>query len=381
MSVVNTGDALIATIIGVCYHICRIFEEVGRVESELIQLKNHVLTQKRLVNDLVDGIYSKVLSKESMYLVIEESEWNEPLPISELEVHANDVLETLDILLFESRIDEALAIFELEDENLQRMQSEEDFPVEELKLYSSEISERKAKLTQQLTLVAESPRISAAELQKTLVGLCRLGDSHLATKLLLKYYHSRIASGIHNLKASKSLLDRVYIRDLSKFVFSMISQAARSFVMLHGETSSYASEVIKWTHQETKVFAACFDKYVKSISEISGGLSTAVEAVQFAISFCSLLEIQRLVLRPYLIKHIRPCMEEVLHVHLDHFTKVIGIFTATDTWVLGRYLVSGIMNVGCSSMVVGQQPEYCLLTNSGRKFVTLLQVCLILSLN
>nr|XP_004292228.2 PREDICTED: exocyst complex component EXO84B-like [Fragaria vesca subsp. vesca] len=351
----------------------RVFEEVGRMETELMQLKNHVSSQKRLVNDLVDGIYSKVLSKESMDFVIEESEWDEALPIGELEAHANDVLETLDVLLCENRIDEALAILDLEDVNFERMQFETDCPVEELRLFESAVSERKGLLTQRLAIVAENPRISAAELQKALVGLCRLGDIHLATSLLLKYYHSRIASGINNLKASKSLLDRVYIRELSKFVFSMISQAARSFVMLFGETSPYAPEVIKWTREETKGFAACFDKYVKSISEVSGGLSTAVEAVQFVISFCSLLETQRLVLRPYLIKHIRPCMEDVLNIHLDHFTKVIGIFTATDTWVLGRYLVSGIMNERCSSMVVGQQPEYCLLTNSGRKFVTLLQ--------
>ncbi|KAL6208815.1 hypothetical protein ACLB2K_019760 [Fragaria x ananassa] len=352
----------------------RVFEQVGRMETELMQLKNHVSSQKRLVSELVDGIYSKVLSKESMDLVIEESEWDEVLPMGELEAHANDVLETLDVLLCENRIDEALAILELEDVNFERMQFEEDCPVEELRLFESAVSERKGLLTQRLAMVAENPRISAAELQKALVGLCRLGDSHLATSLLLKYYHSRIASGINNLKASKSLLDRVHIRELSKFVFSMISQAARSFVMLYGETSPYAPEVIKWTREEIKGFAACFDKYVKSISEVSGGLSTAVEAVQFAISFCSLLETQRLVLQPYLIKHIRPCMEDVLNIHLDHFTKVIGIFTATDTWVLGRYLVSGIMNERCSSMIVGQQPEYCLLTNSSRKFVTLLQV-------
>ncbi|ONH93194.1 hypothetical protein PRUPE_8G218600 [Prunus persica] len=351
----------------------RIFEEVGHVESELMQLKNHVVTQKRLVSDLVDGIYFKVLSKETIDLVIEESGCEELLPISKLEAHANDVLETLDTLLSENRIDEALSLIELEDENLQRLRFEEDCLVDELRLFSSAVSERKAMLILQLTMVAENPRIAAPELQKALVGLCRLGDSHLATQLLIKYYHSRIASGIHNFQASKSFLHKVYIRELSKFVFSMISQAARSFVMLYGETSPYALELIQWARQETKVFGACFDKYVKTISEISGGLSTAVEAVQFAMSFCSLLETQRLVLRPYLIKRIRPCMEEVLDKHLDHFKKVIDIFTATDAWVLGRYLVSGIMNEGCSSMVVGQQPEYCLLTNSGRKFVTLLQ--------
>jgi hypothetical protein len=71
-------------------------------------------------------------------------------------------------------------------------------------------------------------------------------------------------------------------------------------------------------------------------------------------------------------------MEDVLLIHVDHFKKVIGIFTATDAWVLGRYLLSGILNESCSSNVIGERPEYCLLTSSGRKFVTVLQVCLLI---
>ncbi|PQM38808.1 exocyst complex component EXO84B-like [Prunus yedoensis var. nudiflora] len=177
-----------------------------------------------------------VLSKETIDLVTKNLDARSCFPSA----------KTLDTLLSENRIDEALSIIELEDENLQRLRFEEDCPVDDLRLFSSEVSERKAMLTLQLTMVAENRRIAAPELQKALVGLCRL---------------------------------------------------------------------------------------VKTISEISGGLSTAVEAVQFAMSFCSLLETQRLVLRPYLIKHIRPCMEEVLHKHLDHFKKVIDIFTATDAWV------------------------------------------------
>ena len=89
-------------------------------------------------------------------------------------------------------------------------------------------------LTHQLTLVAENPRIAAPELQMALDGLCRLGDSHLATQLLLEYYHLRIATGVHDLWCSKTYLYGIYIRELAKFVFSMISQASRSFIMLHG---------------------------------------------------------------------------------------------------------------------------------------------------
>lgn len=73
--------------------------------------------------------------------------------------------------------------------------------------------------------------------------------------------------------------------------------------------------LIRWACEETKV-------YVKSISEISGGLPKVVESMQFAMSFCSLLETQSLVLRPYLIKHIRPGMEVVLQIHIDHYKKL-----------------------------------------------------------
>jgi len=172
-------------------------------------------------------------------------------------------------------------------------------------------------LTHQLTLVAENPRIAAPELQMALDGLCRLGDSHLATQLLLEYYHLRIATGVHDLWCSKTYLYGIYIRELAKFVFSMISQASRSFIMLHGEAFPYASELIQRACEETKVFAVCFNKYVKSISEINGRLSTVVEAVQFAMLFCSLLETQKLELWPQLIKNICPCVEEVLQIHID----------------------------------------------------------------
>ncbi|XP_015579265.2 exocyst complex component EXO84A [Ricinus communis] len=350
-----------------------IHEEVKDIEKKLMQLRTHVAMQKMLVKDLTDGLYLKVLSVQTMDSISEELICDESLPLNELEVHISNVSETLDVLLSENRADEAIAILEMEQENLQNVQYEDDTSSDVLMLYNNAISERKEMLILQLARVAENSRTSASELHKALVGICRLGQSHLATRLLLKYYHSRIASGIHNLQSSKSCLQGVYIRELSRFVFSMISQAARSFMMLYGETSAYASEFMQWIHEEIEVFAVSFTKYVKSISEISGGLSTAVEAVQFATSYCCQLETQRLVLQPLLIKHLRTCMENILAEHIEHFKKVISIFTASDAWVLGRYLVSGILNEGYSYVVVGQEPEYCLLTNSGRKFVTLLQ--------
>lgn len=356
------------------HELCRIFEEVKKMEDELVQLKDNVQNQKEMVKYLANGIYLKVLK-----IINEVPMFAEPPLTSMLEDHANRLSQKLDILMSENRLEEALAVVESEDQNFNKMQFEERFSLDELSLYNSAISERKELLALNLTQMVENPRIAASELQKALLGLCRLGKSNLATQSLLKCYHSRIATGIWKLWFSKSPLHRANIKELAKFVFSMISQAARKFVMLQGVTLPYKTIFFYWSCEETKTFATCFNQYVKAILELGGGLSMATHSLLFAMSCCTLLETQELVLHPYLINNIRPCIEDFLHQQIDHFKRIIAIFTATDAWVLGRYLVSRVLNEGFHSMFVGQQTEYCLLTNSGWNFVNILQVSLIYS--
>ncbi|XP_054804304.1 exocyst complex component EXO84B-like [Prosopis cineraria] len=351
----------------------RIPKEVKRVENELLQLENHFIAHQRLVKNLIDDIYPKILSEE-----IIDSTFKDTIDVllsspSELEVHINDVLEKLDVYLSENRVDEALDLLESSDEYFQNIHFEDHYPESEITLYKSLISKRKSTLIQQLAQIAESSKIAGLELHKALAGIRRLGDNQLSINLLLKHYHLRISTRTYELQWSKSSSNGIYIRELARFVFSTISQASRSFVKLCGENSSYASELEQWTCEETKSFITCLEKYVEGISEKSGGLSNAIKVVQYAVSYCSLLENHDLVLHPYLVRHLCPCMEEVLHIHLNHFKKVIAIFAGSDPWVLERYLVSGLFDGGSSSQAIGQQSEYRLLTSSGRKFITLLQ--------
>ncbi|KAK7267433.1 hypothetical protein RIF29_20107 [Crotalaria pallida] len=354
----------------------RIREEVTSVEHELVHLENHFESHKRLVKDLIDRIYPTILSLNSS---LEEDHADDDddddvlYPPSELESHINDVSEKLEIFISENRIDEALDLLKSEDEHYQTIQLEDCYD-SEIMLYDSMISEKKHILIQHLTDIAENTKTSGAELQNAIAGLCRIGDTQHAIHLLLKHYHLRIVTGTNNLQWSKPSTNERYIRELARFVFSMISQASRSLMMLCGETSPYNSEIMPWAYEETKSFVACFDNYVKSISSTSGGLSSAIKAVKFAVSYCSLLEDNKmLVLRPYLVSHICPCMEEVLNTHVNHLKKVIAIFSASDSWVLEKYLVSGVFSGGSSNLAIGEQPDYCLLTTSGRKFLTLLQ--------
>lgn len=350
------------------------------LESELMRLKYQAATQKRVIKDLRESISLKVLYEEIMESMLEESLNPQTSSRSLLEAHIEDISEILDILLSERMLDEALSILEMEGRAFQNMRFGENFSSDELMSYNSAISEKRDMLEDQFTLLAKNPRVSAPELQKALLGLCQLGNSHLAIQLLLDYYDARILRGTHDLHSSKAVQHGLYIQQVAKFVFSVISQAARSFVALHGEASSYSPELILWANEHTEAFATCFDKYVKSISEINGGLSTAVEAAQCAIAYCSLLDNQKLDVRSSLTNHLRPCMEHVLEINVDHYKKVINIFTSTESWIIGRYLVSSILSKGSSFTAVDKKPEYCFLTNSGRKFVTLFQVSLIPSL-
>ncbi|WOG81216.1 hypothetical protein DCAR_0100361 [Daucus carota subsp. sativus] len=350
-----------------------IFREMGGMEVQLMELKHHVSTQKMLVKDLKDEVYLKIMLDETVESVIEESLFAESTPASMLKAHTESVTDILDALLLEHKLDEALNVLEMEEETLQNIQFQENLAPAIWMSYESAISERRVILADQFKMLASNPRVRAAELQKALVGLCRLGDNSVATQILLNYYHLRILSGINELQVSETYPYGVYILGVAKFVFSSISQAAKSFKVLHGQTAAYPPEVMQWAYQETEVFANCFKRYISSITETSSGLSTTAEALQFSLSYCSLLEPQRILLQSCLIDYLRPCIDDALKIHFNHFKKVIKIFTSTDAWILGRYPASGIFNEQSCVVVNGEQLEYFLLTNSGRKFLTMLQ--------
>lgn len=344
---------------------CRIMKDIEALKTELVGLKSQASLQMMLVKDVSDKLHSSLLSEETIESMLQETLVVETSSPNLSDTHIENVLEILDTLLSEHRLDEALAVLEMEGDYVQNLRSSE---------YSSTISEKRDLISYQLTLVAKHPRVSAAELQKALFGLCQLREDCIANQLMLQYYHSRIVSGIYNLKSSKESTNVMYIQEVAKCVCSVISQAVRSFVALNGETHPYSSELIQWATEEMEVFASCFIKYVESISDISGRLSIAIDALQIVMKYFFLLETQRVYLQNSLIEFICPSVERILQHHINHLGKVISMVTSNETWVLDRYYVSRIL-IGRSSAILDQQPECFFLTNSGRKFVTLFQVC------
>ncbi|CAI9103078.1 OLC1v1001510C1 [Oldenlandia corymbosa var. corymbosa] len=96
-------------------------------------------------------------------------------------------------------------------------------------------------------------------------------DSAIAQK------SAHIARRAQDFSSSIAFQNVLTIREVAKYEFSMISQAARSFLGLHGEGTLNAPELIQWSKKKTQVFAVILTKYVESTSEISGGLSAMVD--------------------------------------------------------------------------------------------------------
>ncbi|KAG5587488.1 hypothetical protein H5410_047922 [Solanum commersonii] len=317
-----------------------IFEGTKNLESDLLQLKYQIAKQKGLIKDLTNGVFLKFLEEEKIESNLEDSLSDYTSLSSIIDAHTNEVSEILDDLLSEHRLDEAISFLEKEAEFFKDSQLTENSLTDELMCYNSKISEKASMIADQLTVVAKNPRVSAPELQKALVGLRRIGESDLATELLLKYYQSRIADGTHDMFFSKAYTHELYLEK---------SQTAKSFTLLHGENSSYESELHRWVMEQTEIFSVCFNNYVISMVEPSSGLSTAVEAVQSTMAYCSLLEAHGIELQSSLIEHIRPMYAGV----------------------------SGILSPDSYPTNTGQPlSDCCLLTNSGRKFITLNQAIL-----
>ncbi|GKV01776.1 hypothetical protein SLEP1_g14305 [Rubroshorea leprosula] len=91
----------------------RVFNEVQGMKNKLMLLRTQLSTQNKLVNDLLDGImHLKVMSEETIESIILESEaTDEPTSPSRWESHIDNLSETLDILLLENRIDEAICLY------------------------------------------------------------------------------------------------------------------------------------------------------------------------------------------------------------------------------------------------------------------------------
>ncbi|XP_074591081.1 exocyst complex component EXO84A-like [Curcuma longa] len=356
-----------------CYSaFVRIIDEVSQVNYDLEELKEHVSNQRNLIQNLFKCLYLDKLSDNTIETNKQDEEDLDLYSCTKFDFQVYDTLDTLDIFLSEQKLNDALILLENMTKTLQYMKMEEHI-LPSMTSYFNAISDWRTRLAKQFIALAGHPRVTHTELQKALSGLLRLGEGYQANILLLKFYHLRLEHRLQELFSQKESLGRFYPYEVAKAVFSIISQAAKSSIFLNGETYPCSLELLEWARTELEEFSHIVYAYFKSKSEIIVKFHPAVEAVHYAISLCSLLRSQRLFLVHDLMNYLRPYMEDLLDKHLDHYRDVSRILVENETWVLKKFLQSELIEEKSSTTENGAEEEYCLLTCSGRKFVTLIQ--------
>ncbi|KAK8947597.1 hypothetical protein KSP40_PGU020246 [Platanthera guangdongensis] len=178
----------------------RIFEEVGGIENEIMKMENHVSTQKILVEELINSIHPETILEKMENMKDECVEDLDPDFPSWLETRMQNILEMIDILMSEHRMEEALIVLEKESQALQNLQKEKDCLLSTISPFASAISHWRCRLTEQFASLALHKRVTWPELHNALFGLIRLGENHRASTILLNFFHLQLQNSVDELK-------------------------------------------------------------------------------------------------------------------------------------------------------------------------------------
>ncbi|KAG2584977.1 hypothetical protein PVAP13_6KG416600 [Panicum virgatum] len=203
------------------------------------------------------------------------------------------------------------------------------------------LSARKARVADRLASVAGNLRTPWPELLKALSGLCRLGDPERANHLLFSSYRA-IPS-----QQAAAAGDCWYIKDLARTVFFSIADASRCFVALHGHPSPHTPQLVRWARVEMEDFGAAFSEYVRSSSTPPQVVDVGQSLGLVSYSSSPLLRALCIASQQDVGGLMAPCIREALAAYGRHLKEVVRL--------------------------LHHRHRYCLLTASGRKFVTLVQ--------
>ncbi|KAG1347646.1 exocyst complex component EXO84C [Cocos nucifera] len=344
----------------------RISEEVIEVEQELIELQKHVSAQGILVQDLISGVCREleVWNKQNS----EEPDAALDHQISELDelLHADKedpkvtFLETVDVLLAERKIEEALLALEAEERNYPELNDLGEGPSVEISSYKTAFLERKAMLVDQLVGICEQPSVCVAELKKALSGLVKLGKGSLAHQLLLKAYGSRLRKSIEAFLPSCSMYFETYTATLSQLVFSTISLVTKESGLIFGDAPTYINRIVQWAECEIESLVHLV-KEISASLESASALRSASICIQASLSHCSILESQGLKFSKLLMVLLRPYIDEVLDMNFRRARiKVLDMAMLEDEVLLSPR-EGGPLTVAA--------PSNLMFTNSGKKFM------------
>ncbi|BAT99333.1 hypothetical protein LR48_Vigan647s000300 [Vigna angularis] len=311
----------------------RTSKEISDLEGELVSMRNLLSTQAALVHGLADGCeLSPMISGN------EDSDMDDILDekteLSNTEKWLIGYLETLEVLLAEKRVDEAMTALEEGEKMVQEITQVGTLSPILFEALQDAIVEHRQKLADQLAETICQPSTSSAEIRSTALSLKKLGDGPRAHTLLLSSRQGTLQRTMKILQSSNYGGVGPFTAALSQLVFSTISQAASDSLSVFSEEPAYTSELVTWAVAEAEKYSALLKKCILASTAAAGGLRVASECVHVCMSHCYLLETTGLALSPVLIKFFRPFVEQALKTNLKRIEQSSSALAAAEDWLL-----------------------------------------------
>lgn len=343
----------------------RTSQELSDLESEIVNMRNLLSQQAALVHGLMDGVQLDFIS-DKLDVASEDVPYSgaNQMSLQDSEM----LLDNLDVLIAERRVDEALdALFEGEEIVLEM--NEDDQAEDSFKLrLQALLSERKGMLAEQLVEVVQHPSTCGHELRAAISTLYRMGDGPRAHSLLLNAHRKKLHSNVQGLRSLSTCYGGAYTFSLSQLVFSTLSQAAKDSQLVFGEQAAYTSELVLWVSDEVANFASLVEKHVLLPASATGCLHAVAECVETALGYCSLLEDEGLALCPALTKLLKPSVEKTLEANVLHIKETLAVLASVDDWMVSFSSGSTGAHLSGGSVVV-----HIKLSNSAQTFQKLVQ--------
>ncbi|XP_027362800.1 exocyst complex component EXO84A [Abrus precatorius] len=351
----------------------RTSKEISDLEGELLSMRNLLSTQAALVEGVAQGCQLSALISGN-----EDSDMddvlNEKTDISKTEKWLIEYMETLEVILAEKRVDEAMVALDEGEKTAKEISEGKTLSPGLCESLQTAITELRKRLADQLAETICQPSTHSAEIRSTALALKTLGDGPRAHTLLLKSHREKLLRSIQGLESTTYSGVGPYTTTLSQFVFSTISQAASdSLTLFAGEEPSYTSELVTWAVKQAEQFAVLLKKRILASTAAAGGLRVASECVHVCMSHCYLLEATGMALSPVLLKYFRPFVEQALNTNLKRIEQSSAALAAADDWLLAYAPTnrnSGEPRSSSYSNLSSSQPK---LSSSAHKFNSMVQ--------
>nr|GLL49089.1 exocyst complex component EXO84C [Ipomoea trifida]GMD94785.1 exocyst complex component EXO84C [Ipomoea batatas] len=342
---------------------CRLSEEVVEMNHELNELRKHISAQGILVQDLINGACQELSlwsQANANVLETQESELGDNCLIDASEDDHLSFLESIDILLAEHKIEEAIEAIDAEEKSHPEMRSVGETSPTEPSAYRSALSKRKAMLEKQLVEITERPSIAVVELKRALSGLLKLGKGPLAHQLLVKSIRLRLQKKIEAFLPLCSCYPETYSATLSNLVFSTILLVAKESSSMFGDNPLYSNRIIQWAETEIESFVRLVKEHAP-VSETAPALRAASFCAQTSLNHCYALEQHGLKLSKLLLVLLQPYIEEVLELNFIRARRAILHFAEDEDIMLSPRFASPLSTFAT--------PSGRLLVESGMRFI------------